>query len=47
MRVGDILLEGVLALRRDLSRQACADRVARLLARVGLPEDTADYATPA
>ncbi|OZI59621.1 ABC transporter ATP-binding protein [Bordetella genomosp. 11] len=41
MRVGDILLEGVLALRRDLSRQMCGDRVARLLARVGLPEDTA------
>jgi peptide/nickel transport system ATP-binding protein len=41
MRVGDILLEGVLALRRDLPRQACADRVARLLTRVGLPEDTA------
>jgi peptide/nickel transport system ATP-binding protein len=41
MRVGDVLLEGVLALRRDLPRQACADRVARLLARVGLPEDTA------
>ncbi|AOB30563.1 ABC transporter ATP-binding protein [Bordetella sp. H567] len=41
MRVGDILLEGVLALRRDLSRQACTDRVGRLLARVGLPEDTA------
>ncbi|ANN66178.1 ABC transporter ATP-binding protein [Bordetella bronchialis] len=41
MRVGEILLEGVLALRRDLPRQACADRVARLLARVGLPEDTA------
>ncbi|OZI23320.1 ABC transporter ATP-binding protein [Bordetella genomosp. 9] len=41
MRVGDILLEGVMALRRDLPRQACADRVGRLLARVGLPEDTA------
>ncbi|ARP80807.1 ABC transporter ATP-binding protein [Bordetella genomosp. 8] len=41
MRVGDILLEGVMALRRDLPRQACTDRVGRLLARVGLPEDTA------
>jgi peptide/nickel transport system ATP-binding protein len=41
MRVGDILLEGVVALRRDLSRQACGDRVAALLRRVGLPEDTA------
>jgi peptide/nickel transport system ATP-binding protein len=41
MRVGDILLEGVTSLRRDLPKQACADRVAGLLARVGLPEDTA------
>jgi peptide/nickel transport system ATP-binding protein len=41
MRVGDILLEGVMALRRDLSRQICADRVGSLLTRVGLPEDTA------
>jgi peptide/nickel transport system ATP-binding protein len=41
MRVGDILLEGVTALRRDLSRQVCVERVNRLLVRVGLPEDTA------
>jgi peptide/nickel transport system ATP-binding protein len=41
MRVGDILLEGVTSLRRQLPRQACADRVASLLTRVGLPEDTA------
>jgi peptide/nickel transport system ATP-binding protein len=41
MRVGDILLEGVMALRRELTRSACGDRVAGLLQRVGLPEDTA------
>jgi peptide/nickel transport system ATP-binding protein len=41
MRVGDILLEGVMALRRELTRRACGDRVASLLQRVGLPEDTA------
>ncbi|ARP92749.1 ABC transporter ATP-binding protein [Bordetella genomosp. 9] len=42
MRVGDILLEGIAALRRDLSRDTCAARVGSLLRRVGLPEDTAE-----
>ncbi|OWT77553.1 MULTISPECIES: ABC transporter ATP-binding protein [unclassified Achromobacter] len=41
MRIGDILLEGVLSLRADLPRAACEKRVERLLQRVGLPADTA------
>ncbi|OZI32389.1 ABC transporter ATP-binding protein [Bordetella genomosp. 10] len=41
MRIGDILLEGVLSLRPDLPRAACEDRVDGLLRRVGLPADTA------
>ncbi|WP_233235552.1 ABC transporter ATP-binding protein [Bordetella sp. LUAb4] len=41
MRIGDILLEGVLSLRADMPRAACEKRVERLLQRVGLPADTA------
>ncbi|MFC4275035.1 ABC transporter ATP-binding protein [Achromobacter aloeverae] len=41
MRIGDILLEGILSLRPDLPRGACEERVDRLLRRVGLPADTA------
>ncbi|ALM84008.1 ABC transporter ATP-binding protein [Bordetella sp. N] len=41
MRIGEILLEGVQSLRKDLTRPACEERVRWLLRRVGLPEDTA------
>ncbi len=41
MRIGDILLEGILSLRPDLPRAKCEQRVEGLLRRVGLPADTA------
>ncbi|HUH88145.1 MAG TPA: ABC transporter ATP-binding protein [Pusillimonas sp.] len=42
MQVGDILEEGVAALRPDLSRQMRRLRVLQLLDRVGLPSGTVD-----
>ena len=40
MRVGDILDEGLASLRRGMSKEARAERAARLVERVGLPSNT-------
>jgi len=40
MRVGDILDEGLASLRRGMSKEARAERAARLVERVGLPANT-------